>query len=63
MLPASCRLDLGKLSRASGQGDLTLLPEAELKRLFPDCEAGAMPPFGAPYGVPVVVRHLPGQGR
>jgi Ala-tRNA(Pro) deacylase len=55
VLPASCRLDLGKLSRVSGRSDLGLLSETELKRLFPDCEAGAMPPFGEPYGVPVFV--------
>jgi Ala-tRNA(Pro) deacylase len=55
VLPASCRLDLGKLSRVSGQGDLALLPEADMERLFPDCEPGAMPPFGGPYGVPVFV--------
>ena len=29
--------------------------ERELKRLFPDCEVGAMPPFGALYGMPMYV--------
>ena len=27
--------------------------EAELSRLFPDCQLGAMPPFGPCYGMPV----------
>ena len=55
VLPASCRLDLGKLSRVAGLPDLALVPEPDLERMFPDCEAGAMPPFGTPYGLPVFV--------
>jgi Ala-tRNA(Pro) deacylase len=31
------------------------VPEEELAGLFPDCEAGAMPPFGHLYGMPVYV--------
>jgi len=29
--------------------------EEELRRWFPDCEAGAMPPFGHLYGIPMVL--------
>ncbi|MGA2192837.1 MAG: YbaK/EbsC family protein, partial [Nitrospirota bacterium] len=29
--------------------------EDEFKNLFPDCEPGAMPPFGNLYGIPVYV--------
>jgi Ala-tRNA(Pro) deacylase len=32
-----------------------LATEDELKGLFPDCEVGAMPPFGILYGLPVYV--------
>ena len=32
-----------------------LAGEAEFRELFPDCEAGAMPPFGNLYGMDVYV--------
>jgi Ala-tRNA(Pro) deacylase len=32
-----------------------LATELEFSRLFPDCELGAMPPFGALYNMPVYV--------
>jgi Ala-tRNA(Pro) deacylase len=32
-----------------------LLRESEFQGLFPDCEAGAEPPFGGLFGLPVVV--------
>jgi Ala-tRNA(Pro) deacylase len=32
-----------------------LATEEELETLFPDCEVGAMPPFGNLYGLPVIV--------
>jgi Ala-tRNA(Pro) deacylase len=53
VLPAACRLDLETLAAAAGGGHLSLASEAEVRRLFPDCEAGAMPPFGRLYGLPV----------
>jgi len=40
------------LNRALREGE-RLPPETELARLFPDCELGAMPPFGNLYGMPV----------
>jgi Ala-tRNA(Pro) deacylase len=55
VLPASTRLDLGALESAAGSARLTLVTESELMRLFPDCEAGAIPPFGGPYGMPTFV--------
>jgi Ala-tRNA(Pro) deacylase len=55
VLPASCRLDPGALARVLGKRGVTLLPEDEVERLFPDCETGAMPPFGQLYGLPVLV--------
>ena len=53
VLPAAAQLDLSafkKLTRAKFVG-LASEPEFELK--FPDCDLGAMPPFGNLYGVPV----------
>jgi Ala-tRNA(Pro) deacylase len=55
VLPAACRLDLNALKHAAGRHRLSLVPEDEMSRLFPDCEIGAMPPFGHLYGMPVYV--------
>jgi Ala-tRNA(Pro) deacylase len=55
VVPASCRLDLEALSRASGRRGLTLATEDEVARLFPDCEPGALPPFGNLYDLPTFV--------
>jgi Ala-tRNA(Pro) deacylase len=55
VLPASHKVDTGLLKAAAGAESLALAPEAEFKGLFPDCEAGAMPPFGNLYGMSVFV--------
>jgi Ala-tRNA(Pro) deacylase len=55
VLPASCRLDTGALARALGEPSVSFLPEEELQALFPDCDVGAMPPFGQLYGMAVWV--------
>jgi Ala-tRNA(Pro) deacylase len=52
VVPASCRLDLEALARASCHRGLTLATEEEVARLFPDCEPGALPPFGNLYDIP-----------
>ena len=38
-----------------GAQDVRLAREDEFASSFPDCEVGAMPPFGNLYGVPVIV--------
>ncbi len=55
VLPAACRLDLGALAAVAKTGKLSLAPEEEMVRLFPDCEIGAMPPFGNLYGLPAYI--------
>ena len=55
VLPASSRLDLALLKEACGARQVELATESEFKNLFPDCEIGAMPPFGNLYGMPVYV--------
>lgn len=55
VLPASMRVDLAALETACGRGRLTLASEGELSTLFPDCDQGAMPPFGGPYGMATFV--------
>jgi Ala-tRNA(Pro) deacylase len=55
LLPAACRLDLTALRHAAGRRRLALVPERDMGALFPDCEIGAVPPFGNLYGLPVFV--------
>lgn len=52
VLPASEHLDLETVRRVTGRHVIEFAAEGELKRLFPDCELGAMPPFGGLYGMP-----------
>jgi len=49
VLPASYRLNLGKVSKALKAIDLRLASEAEMGEIFDDCELGAEPPFGNLY--------------
>jgi len=55
VLPASYQVDLDSLRRSTGVRVAELATESEFKRHFPDCETGAMPPFGNLYGIPVYV--------
>ncbi len=55
VLPASRTVDLFKLSTALGTQDVRVEGEKEFVDLFPDCEAGAMPPFGKLYGLPCLL--------
>jgi Ala-tRNA(Pro) deacylase len=51
VIPSTTRLDLAAVAAASGRPGLRLAREQELGELFPDCEVGAMPPFGELYGL------------
>jgi len=53
VLPASQHVDLALLKAATGATTVALAGEAEFKDRFPDCETGAMPPFGNLYGMTV----------
>ena len=55
VLPASFQVDLTALKKAVGVREADLASEREFKQHFPDCETGAMPPFGNLYGMPVYV--------
>lgn len=55
VLPASWQVDLHRLKTIFATRQVRLATEDELKDLFPDCELGAMPPFGILYGLPVYV--------
>jgi Ala-tRNA(Pro) deacylase len=50
VLPATLRLDFKRLGEASGAEKAELIPEDELAALYPDCDIGAVPPFGNLYG-------------
>jgi len=52
VLPASYHINLEKLSAIAG-AKVRLLEMDKCDELFPDCETGAIPPFGELYGVPV----------
>jgi Ala-tRNA(Pro) deacylase len=53
VLPASSKVNLEALKNAAGAKKAELASEEEFKRVFPDCEIGAMPPFGNLYGMEV----------
>jgi Ala-tRNA(Pro) deacylase len=49
VLPAPCKIDLGHLKTAVKASSLEIATEEEFKNVFPDCDLGAMPPFGNLY--------------
>jgi Ala-tRNA(Pro) deacylase len=55
VLPATCRVDLDKVRACAGARDVRLAREEEFRNSFPNCEVGAMPPFGNLYNLPVCV--------
>ncbi len=55
VMPASYRIHFGKLANVIGCQDVRLATESDFASLFPDCDAGAMPPFGNLYHMPVYV--------
>ncbi len=55
ILPASEKADLDLVAGAIEAKDVRLASEQEFRGLFPNCEVGAMPPFGNLYDMPVYV--------
>lgn len=55
VLPASSRVSSVSLERVVGSSNVRLAHEHEFASCFPDCELGAMPPFGNLYGMEVYV--------
>jgi len=53
VVTASRQVDLGRLKAATLAKNVELASEMEFKSKFPDCETGAMPPFGNLYDMPV----------
>jgi Ala-tRNA(Pro) deacylase len=57
-LPSSVMVDLERLRDAAGVEKARLATETEFKDLFPECEVGAMPPFGNLWDMEVYVDPL-----
>ncbi len=55
VIPASFKIDFEKCKEHINANEIDLATEEEFKYLFPECEIGAMPPFGNLYGMPVYV--------
>jgi Ala-tRNA(Pro) deacylase len=55
VVPGSQKVDLYLLRDLVGAQRVTLAKESAFKDRFPECELGAMPPFGNLYGMPVYV--------
>ena len=55
VLPASYKISFDDLKEVLGVEKVRLAYEQEFMEKFPDCEVGAMPPFGNLYGMEVYV--------
>ncbi|MDH3691337.1 MAG: YbaK/EbsC family protein [Gammaproteobacteria bacterium] len=53
VVPASYRVDLDLLKQATGAKSVELATEKQFQDMFPECEVGAMPPFGNLYDMEV----------
>ncbi len=55
VMPAQKKIDFVKLAAVLGEKQIRLAEEKEFSGIFPECEPGAMPPFGHLFGLPVIV--------
>jgi Ala-tRNA(Pro) deacylase len=55
VLPAASRVEFDLFARQIGARQIELAAERDFKDRFPECEVGAMPPFGNLYGMQVYV--------
>ena len=51
--PANLKVDLNALQHLTGAKKVSLANENDFEDAFPECETGAMPPFGNLYGLEV----------
>jgi Ala-tRNA(Pro) deacylase len=54
VVPATHRLDLDRLNQLMARS-LVIMNEDEMEIAFSDCDRGAIPPVGEPYGIDTVV--------
>ena len=55
VLPASYKVDFDLLKKVTKTQKVELATEEEFRDIFPQCDIGAMPPFGNLYGMDVFV--------
>ena len=58
VVPGNMHVDLARLRHLTAGKHVAVASESEFRQFFPDCETGAMPPFGMLYNVPVFVDEL-----
>ncbi|MFP4137268.1 MAG: aminoacyl-tRNA deacylase [Halomonas sp.] len=64
VLPATDQVDLDRLAQSVGATTVELASEADFQDRFPECELGAMPPFGNLFDMEVFVSpHLTAADR
>jgi len=55
VLPAAQKVDVERLKEVTGSDAVEIATEQDFRDAFPECELGAMPPFGNLYGMDVYV--------
>lgn len=55
VLPSTHNVDFDAIKESLGAGEVELASEKEFENKFPDCELGAMPPFGNLYDMDTLV--------
>ena len=55
VVPSTRKVDTALVREVTGADQVDIATEKQFRDLFPDCEAGAMPPFGNLYGMEVYV--------
>ena len=55
VLPANRTIDFDRAEHLLDEGKVELANELEMQELLPDCEIGALPPFGSQYNMPTIV--------
>lgn len=55
VLPANRTIDFARAAEALGESKVELATEIEISEHCPDCEMGALPPFGSHYGMKTLV--------
>jgi len=63
VLPASYKIDFNQLKEESGAVTVQLAEEDDFTEMFPNCEVGAMPPFGNLYKMEVYVAESLTKGK
>lgn len=55
VVPAPAHLSLKRVAEVLREADVRLATEAEMIKLFPDCELGAEPPVGSLFGLKTIM--------